>query len=437
MIDWKKLIEMWYEPNKWFTPAIKYINDNELCWSELIEYLTEVSQDKTIPIFKEPIKYDIFINAETAQEEENVKSVIETMDEVMKTPTVISGAIMPDSCPAWSVWTIPVWWVVTTKNAIHPWMHSADICCSVMATNFWKVDPKELLDKAQSIAHFWFWGRQDTFNMSKELEDSIDGNSFLNSKKMKEYAKYHLGTQWDWNHFLFVWVSKNTWDTYMVTHHWSRGFGAGLYKQGMKIAEDYRKEFSPQTLKVNAWIPADSKDGIEYWEALQIIREWTKENHTVLHDAIWLEVYDRFWNEHNFVFKDGESYIHAKWSTPLDNKYVPDSKDWLRLIPLNISEPILVVKWEWFAPHWAGRNMSRTQHMKNMDGTPEEILEKETQGLDIRFFGAPDISELPSAYKNAESLKNDIKRYDLAEIVDEIIPYGCIMAGEQKKPWEK
>jgi len=47
----------------------------------------------------------------------------------------------------------------------------------------------------------------------------------------------------------------------------------------MKIAEAFRKQLSPETLPQNAWIPADTREGENYWEALQIIRAWTKENH--------------------------------------------------------------------------------------------------------------------------------------------------------------
>ena len=55
----------------------------------------------------------------------------------------------------------------------------------------------------------------------------------------------------------------------MVTHHGSRGFGANLYSKGMKIAERFRKELSPDTLRQNAWIPFDTEEGKQYWEALQ------------------------------------------------------------------------------------------------------------------------------------------------------------------------
>jgi tRNA-splicing ligase RtcB (3'-phosphate/5'-hydroxy nucleic acid ligase) len=45
---------------------------------------------------------------------------------------------------------------------------------------------------------------------------------------------------------------------------------------------------------------------------------------------------------------------------------------------------------------------------------------------------------LPSAYKNADMVKRQITEFGLGEIVDEILPYGCIMAGdwESEAPWK-
>jgi RNA-splicing ligase RtcB len=149
-------------------------------------------------------------------------------------------------------------------------------------------------------------------------------------------------------------------------------------------------------------------------------------------------VLNRFWNEHNFVFKEGDLFYHAKGATPLDDKFVPDSQNGMRLIPLNMSQPVLVVKGITtennlgFAPHGAGRNISRGQHKRNKaHKTIEEIFREETQGLDVRFFSNKiDISELPSAYKSSEIVKRQMQDFGLGEVIDEIIPYGCIMAGE-------
>ncbi|HPQ20841.1 MAG TPA: RtcB family protein [Saprospiraceae bacterium] len=160
-----------------------------------------------------------------------------------------------------------------------------------------------------------------------------------------------------------------------------------------------------------------------------------------------IDNYGAKWNEHNFVFKDGEQFYHAKGATPLDDKFVPDSYEGLRLIPLNMREPILVVKGETttsnlgFAPHGAGRDVSRSQHINGHSHyTKEEIFTKETKGLDVRFYsGEIDISELPSAYKNANNVQAQIEKFGLGQVVDRIIPYGCIMAGDWmvNAPWKK
>ena len=190
----------------------------------------------------------------------------------------------------------------------------------------------------------------------------------------------------------------------------------------MRIAEKWRKRLSPNTLKNNAWIPYDTLEGRDYWEALQICRDWTKLNHEVLHDHVKDKLkYNsklRFWNEHNFVFKFNDEFFHAKGATPILDIFVPDNHTGFRLVPLNMAEPILILQDSitftienlGFAPHGAGRNVSRTAHKKK--GIAD--LAKETDGLDIRFFtGIPDDSELPSAYKNANQVREQIEEFGL------------------------
>lgn len=445
------LIALGYRQGKWMKEAIAYINVNALEGDALISYLEQFKSPDPIALHEKPLEFSINIKAENELEEDNVSKVINSMQTLMKTPTLVDGAIMPDACPTGPDGTIPVGGVAVAKNAIHPGMHSADICCSVMLTDFGKADPKDVLDAAHSITHFGPGGRDrnSQFRFPMDLLAEIEANYFLNDQKCISAARSHLGTQGDGNHFLFVGTSKKTGNTMLVTHHGSRGFGANLYSKGMKVAERFRKELSPDTLKQNAWIPFETEEGQSYWEALQIIRKWTKKNHEVIHDAtlekLEMDKENRFWNEHNFVFKDGDLFYHAKGATPLDAKFMPDITG-PRLIPLNMSEPVLIVEGETtnsnlgFAPHGAGRNVSRTQHRKSKSGTTMHIFKEETRGLDVRFFSKEiDITELPSAYKNAASVREQMAEFNLGKVIDEVLPYGCIMAGDWKKnaPWKK
>lgn len=438
MITGKDLINAGIKPGRWFKDALAAANAAGDDWVEAAKAMAPAQ----LELNDNPPDYFVNIDGDC----DNVKAVKTSMDLIMKTPVVKAGAIMPDVCPAGPLGTIPVGGVVASTE-IHPGMHSADICCSVMLTNLGNVNPSSVLDISEMITHFGYGGRKQgsRVTVSYDLLKEFEGNKFLCSKQIMQAAQEHMGTQGDGNHFLFVGTLKSTGETCLVTHHGSRKPGALLYKAGMVVAEKCRKEVSPKTLKQNAWIPPEDKE--EYWSALQIIRKWTKANHNFIHQRVcdWLDVKhkDRFWNEHNFVFKrDDRLFYHAKGATPAFDGWAEDATD-LTLIPLNMSEPVLIVRGKnkgiGFSPHGAGRNYSRTAHKKTIDDFDAQI-KKETEGLDVRFYcGTPDVSELPSAYKDAQSVRDQIKKYDLAEIVDEVLPYGCIMAGdcEANAPWRK
>lgn len=382
--------------------------------------------------------FTLLAEATNDDEAANLEAVSRTMAEMVRTPVVRAAAAMPDACPAGGLGTIPVGGVAAS-DAIHPGMHSADICCSVAISVFPELSPSDALNRIHSVTHFGPGGRED-FRPSNSLMAEISANRI--TADLAEIAVRDMGTQGDGNHFAFVGTMKSTGKTALVTHHGSRGFGARVYKNGMRIADRFRRELSPETLKTNAWIPADTVEGEDYWAALQIVRRWTKENHFLLHDAVNAKVSDRFWNEHNFVFRKSDGlFYHGKGATPAFDGWADDATE-LTLIPLNMAQPVLIVRGMdnsealGFSPHGAGRNFSRSEHRRRDLGN----LEAETAGIDARFYcGKPDPTELPSGYKNAKEVRRQITKFGLAEVVDEVIPFGCIMAGdwERDAPWRK
>jgi len=54
----------------------------------------------------------------------------------------------------------------------------------------------------------------------------------------------------------------------------------------MVAAERYRQQICPDLDKGHAWIPSDTKEGQDYWAALEIVRAWTKANHALLHQDV-------------------------------------------------------------------------------------------------------------------------------------------------------
>ena len=453
-ITGKDLIDMGYKPAKWFGQVLAAANAGGMDSDAIREMANEyVAQETKIIPTQSGLDFARFINPENGAEADNAEAVFATMHELMKTPTVVAGAVMPDACPAGSSGTIPVGGVVSTRNAVHPGMHSADVCCSLMTTDLGDIDPARALDIAHELCHFGPGGhREPVDTVPNEMIDRISKNPFYINDVAIDLARHHLRTIGASNHFVYVGRSETTGNVCLATHHGSRGFGAHLFKNGMKTAEAFRKKHSPDTLKQNAWIELDSQDGADYMDGLSIAHDWTRLNHASLHDAVLsalgIDGQGRLFSPHNFVFRDPKDPAvihHAKGATPVEADMLTDRHDTM-IIPMNMAEPVLLVQpgagnTTGFAPHGAGRVMTRTAHRKLHEGvSEEELVARETKGVDARFYcGIPDTSELPSAYKSAASVQRDMQAFGLADVVDRIMPFGCIMAGDidRNAPWRR
>ena len=456
MITGKTLLDLGYKPGAWFKPALDALNAmGPLAEDRLVAEVAKLAPPKidTVGLRDAGLSFRMNIEAQDEAEASNVAAVEAHMRELMRVPTLVAGAVMPDACPAGSEpGTIPVGGVVAAREAIHPGMHSADICCSMAATFFPPdADATAMLDAGMKLSHFGGGGRPPGAQVRPpdDVLAAFQANAYL--KPNMDAAVAHFATQGDGNHFFYVGRVRSSGEIALVTHHGSRKPGAMLYKAGMSVAENFRRALSPETPAHNAWIPSETDEGRSYWSALQTVRAWTKANHYAIHDliadALGLAVRHRFWNEHNFVFRrDDGLFYHAKGATPAWDRYAADASG-LTLIPLNMAEPILVarglnaVNGLGFAPHGAGRNFSRGAFMRAHAGRAiEDLIAVSAPGVDVRYFcGVPDISELPPAYKNARAVVGQIGRYGLAEIADYIDPIGNIMAGDWQSnaPWRK
>ena len=453
MITGATLIAWGFRPGAWFRDGIDTANRLQAEGADdaaVFAALQALAPVETL-MRTNSLPYGLFLDAETEDERANKVAVAAHMDALMRTPTIVAGAAMPDACPSASaLGTIPVGGVVAAKDAIHPGMHSADVCCSVAITVLnRREDLKKVLDSVEAVTHFGAGARPDVIEPPAELMRRISENPFLSG--LENYARYGFATQGDGNHFAFVGTLASQDRPAIVTHHGSRGLGAQLYKRGLSAAQKHTAVHAPRVPPHNAWIDAESRNGQLYWEALQIVREWTKASHFAIHDLatrkLGIRVTGRFWNEHNFVFRKTDGlFYHGKGATPSwDGFSADDTGVGLTLIPLNMAEPVLVTRHRdrkeslGFAPHGAGRNMSRSAFLRaHIDVSSEELRRTYAPNVDLRSFcGTLDVSELPGAYKNAASVRAQIAKYNLAEVVDEVRPYGCIMAGEQtgEPPW--
>ena len=423
-----------------------------------------------------PLEFAEAIRAESEEEEKNLGAVRRFMGELMRCPVVERGVILPDACPAGGEEaSIPVGGAIAARRAILPGAHGSDICCSLYATFFQsRRQPSELLDDIMSVTRFGPGGRpvHDRVNHSV-LEEPVWANRFL--KGLEEHARAHLADQGDGNHFAFL--GEISWGEgefatldaaghvqfakalrenretgrrtlALVTHHGSRGLGAHVFKRGLQAAVKQTAKEAGGIPEAAAWLSLDSPEGQAYWEALQYVSRWTLANHQCIHDRfLAVSGSDRvfaFGNEHNFVWQRGELFYHGKGATPA----WPDEagRPRLGLVPLNMSSPVLLVLGEnredclSFAPHGAGRNLSRRALVRTFEepsgridtAAMEVALRNSTNGIGVRWFlGQPDFAESPLAYKSPEKVRSQIEAFGLARVVGGILPLGSIMAGRQ------
>jgi RNA-splicing ligase RtcB len=363
---------------------------------------------------------------------------------------------------------IPVGGAISVENAIIPSAHSADICCSMLATFYEeRGSVTKELDALMSATRFGPEHRHlDDLVHDPVNDEDVWANRFLTG--LRDRARTQIADQGDGNHFAYIGevdvgesllvqlrlaghtelAGRLEVRRYrvLVTHHGSRSLGAHVYKRGQVAAEKHVSRTAQQIPAAAAWLDANSDTGRDYWHALQYVARWTKANHRAIHRRFLERIggipVAEVGNEHNFVWQRGDEYFHGKGATPAWKD--AHGRPQLGLIPLNMAEPILLVlgsdreEFLSFAPHGAGRNLSRTA-MKRRFPDPvsrRHAIESSTAGIEVRWYcGSPDLSETPLAYKNAAQVKEQIREFGLAEVIAEIRPLGCIMAGDSGRSW--
>lgn len=484
------LFNLGFESGKTFGEALslaKSLQDSGTPRSIVLERLKEMKDSTARMLGMREGAGDIAValKVESPEDEENLNKVLTTMKRLSRSPVVRATAVMPDACPAGGEdAAITVGGAIAVENAIVPYSTSADLCCSMHAT-FFTAPPSrttsELMDALQASTRFGAGGRRPHEIVRHPVtEEPVWQNTFLSG--LKNYAEIHMADQGDGNHFAYIGrisgleqvsrrlmaaghevlgsqLSRHDNLHVLVTHHGSRGLGAQVYKRGLCAAIKHTKKVATGIPKAAAWLDFNTTEGQAYWEAMQYVGRWTLANHQSIHQLFLEQAHARkvaeVGNQHNFCWvkptpenkgqpTQGEKNIfyHGKGATPAWND--KDGKPLIGLIPLNMSANILLVlganneEFLSFAPHGAGRNHSRSQLTRGfkddegnlMETAVRKSIEDQTKGLDIRWFGGvPDISESPIGYKDAESIKRAINTFRLADVIGEITPLGCIMAG--------
>lgn len=371
-------------------------------------------------------------------------TALEQMERACRLPVSAAGALMPDAHQGYG---LPIGGVLATRNAVIPYAVGVDIACRMKMT---VLDlPLSMLERKKdklkkAIADQTRFGVGSFFKDRRRhavLDDDWTVSPVTASSKDKAWAQ--LGTSGSGNHFVEFGVLELPRDDLgleagkylaLLSHSGSRGVGAMVAGHYSKAARELRPELD-KDLRHLAWLDLDSAEGIEYWNAMELMGRYAAANHSLIHrhirQALGAEVLLDVENHHNFAWKEehgGEEWIvHRKGATPA-------GKGVLGIIPGSMGAPGFIVRGKGCeeslrsAAHGAGRRMSRTRAKQTFRWDEVQRFLKK-RGVELISAG---LDEVPMAYKDIETVM--AAQDDLVEIAARFDPKLVKMAPAGEPP---
>jgi tRNA-splicing ligase RtcB len=369
---------------------------------------------------------------------------IAQMDNSMRLPVSVAGALMPDAHVGYG---LPIGGVLATDNAVIPYAVGVDIACR-MRISIYDVSPY-VLGQKKTLFENALWD-QTAFGMGVEwkgarraehavLDDSAWGATRL-LKSLQDSAAKQLGTSGTGNHFV-------EWGTFrlhepllelkpgeylaLLSHSGSRSVGYKIADRYSKAAMEKHPDLD-RSVRHLAWLSLDSEEGQEYWLSMELAGRFASANHYIIHqrvaEAVGLVEAAVVENHHNFAWSeklsDGRTVIvHRKGATPAGAGV-------LGIIPGSMGDAGYVVRGKGeatsltSASHGAGRLMSRTAALNSISKAARDEYLKQ-RGVTLLGGG---MDESPQAYKNIESVV--AAQADLVEILGKFTPRLVRMADE-------
>ena len=400
--------------------------------------LTQKDEPSVDVLHDAPIPYPIWGR-------ENIDDgAVAQMDNAMRLPVTVAGALMPDAHIGYG---LPIGGVLATDNAVIPYAVGVDIACR-MRLSLYEVSP-HLLGQKKGMFEDALWnetafGMGSKWTGSKKAQHAIlDDDAWYATpqlKMLKDTAMNQLGTSGTGNHFV-EWGSFHLTEPMfglepgiylaLLSHSGSRGVGAKIADRYSKLAREKHPDLDA-SVKYLAWLSLDSEDGQEYWLSMELAGRFASANHNIIHHrvaaAVGLKEVAVVENHHNFAWKeklaDGRTVIvHRKGATPA-------GVGTLGIIPGSMGDAGYLVRGKGVASslesasHGAGRKMSRRVALESISKSAREEYLKQS-GVTLLGGG---MDESPQAYKSIESV---IKaQTELVDVLGKFTPRIVRMADE-------
>jgi len=400
--------------------------------------ITQTDEPQESDLRESPLPYPIW------GREHIEDGAISQMDNAMRLPITVTGALMPDAHVGYG---LPIGGVLATENVVIPYAVGVDIACR-MRLSIYEVSPI-LIGQKKGIFEESLWN-ETAFGMGAKWTGSkrashpvLDDEAWEATRQLQtlhDTAYAQLGTSGTGNHFV-EWGSFRLDEEMfglkpgeylaLLSHSGSRGVGAKIADRFSKLAMEKHPDLDKSVRRL-AWLNLDSEDGQEYWLSMELAGRFASANHYIIHKrvaaAIGLKEVGVVENHHNFAWveklTDGRTVIvHRKGATPA-------GKGVMGVIPGSMGDAGYSVRGRGVseslesASHGAGRLMSRKAALNSISKRERDDYLKE-RGVTLLGGG---LDESPQAYKPVDKVL--AAQGDLVDVVGKFTPKIVRMADE-------
>jgi len=307
---------------------------------------------------------------------------------------------------------------MTIPDVIIPYTIGVDGNCGVLAYNLGKIEInfskldayiKKNIPNGKNVNSTInpFYLGDDSFE--KNLKDVSDNIKIDYQRVIKSVGSLGGG-----NHFIEIDKDENE-NFWLVIHSGSRNFGLQVANFHQNIAKKKMEMYCIADQYKGMEFLAEENDKQNYFNDMKIVEKFAYYNRETMACSIMnflnIDPIERVESVHNFIdFSDNiirKGAIRCYPNEPL-------------LIPLNMRDGIIIgvgksdekvlKKWNYSAPHGAGRKLSRT---KAKDQVSLDDFKKSMDGIWTSCVGKDTLDESPFAYKDSKEIVDYVK-----EIVD-------------------
>lgn len=400
--------------------------------------ITQKDEPSVETLLESPTPYPIW-GRENIDDE-----AVKQMDNAMRLPVSVAGALMPDAHVGYG---LPIGGVLATENVVIPYAVGVDIACR-MRLSLYEVSPILLEQKKgmfeDGLLEKTAFGMGAKWTGSKKAQHEVLDDDAWNAtrqlKTLKDTAMNQLGTSGTGNHFV-EWGSFRLDEPMfglqpgaylaLLSHSGSRGVGAKIADRYSKLAMEKHPDLD-KSVRYLAWLSLDSEEGQEYWLSMELAGRFASANHYIIHKrvaaAVGLKEAAAVENHHNFAWHeslpDGRKVVvHRKGATPAGAGV-------LGVIPGSMGDSGYLARGRGAvnslssASHGAGRLMSRKAALNSISRSArDEYLKKN----DVTLLGGG-IDESPQAYKPIEAVI--AAQQELVDVIGKFTPKIVRMADE-------